>query len=145
MLLLFLHKQPVSLGSISSCELWTAHSWKLRRSMQYARGVQGSPTRPVAAFTHQTSYCRIKYNCKICDGEHLTVLHEHTRVLSCSVKARVGAASMSILDIEVNHGPREAITICVLYAMTSAKGPGSSSSQPPTPLQEWAVRLRLHC
>ena len=98
------HKQVPS-TRVVSCPKFTAGYKVERDKLLMETKKKYTVCQKCSGFTHKTSDCRLNYTCKICNGEHLTVLHDHHKVLSCSVRGRVGAASMSMQDIEIKHGP----------------------------------------
>ena len=58
-----------------------------------------------SGFTHKTNECRLSYTYKVCNRQHLNVLHNHQRGISCSLRGRITAASMAMQGIEVKLGP----------------------------------------
>ena len=65
------------------------------------------------SYTHQSDTSRLALTCKTCNRKHLTSLHDHVNLLSCSLTATVTLASMSMQDIDVKRASKG---ICVLLS-----------------------------
>ena len=64
---------------------------------------------------HKTEDCKIRSNCKICQGKHLEALHNHIVLLGCSLAATVKLATLSMQDINIKYWPRGQMTVRVLF------------------------------